>query len=929
VPVTPKRPHQQPKILNSLTAQQPNNLFLLACRRRGFFGSNAGLMLHRVLRTSAAVGFVVVTSILGVRVMAAPHYHVEAAITLASPQLRGTVTIDVVNESAAALDEVVLFTFPDRFRRPDTQVDDVNRPFVYPREEFHPGWMDILGVEVDAVQVVATPLSAPELPDGCAIRVTLPAPLPPAASTRVTIRFETFVPDRYGSFGVADGMLTAIGGWYPYLAWLRPDGSWALDTLPAAADFDVRLTPDPALAVVLNGQYFPHPEPLMQTTVRGVPYLTLVAAPDLLRDTTAAGSVPIVFFHRPTPNTHRVLGGPDPVEVTLSTLREIVEQRPPELPPPSASLVVVAAPLRWYLTVPGEGMVVISDRALRIDPLLRPFHERQMAQAVYAELLGPQLESRESAGDYVWVREGLSHALATQLLHTTQPETRSTQDWIELFNIFAIVDRFETAPKVPFAETMFENVPEADPLHERIDTFNNDLPPGHVVLGKLQQRLGDDEYHRIIDRCVAAAESLRQCTARESGEDLSAFYVEWLQAYPEIHYSLADVQTNTDHDDAYVSEFTVRRESSRPIQEPVVVEVRSIGGAPVRVRWDGSGESARLSAVTPHRACQVVIDPDRHLIETTRADNASPPSLQVVLDSAEVEVSSTEFGISGLVVARQRYDYTKDLAAVGLYTNRSIGVGAGPRVHWGTPIDANSYRNNVFFYYSAQALDASFRDNQNPQVRTAGHTNGLGLRYDYTTILSYNNPTESVDGRLFVDWFDRALDSSYSYVDWGGGLTFTHPLWTPRTIFAGEVLNGFSEPLGSSVVPNQGLFSLGGSRSIRGIGAEDELARNIFVLRAELRQSLYPEVDLSLLDDALVVRRTQVQFFVDTGQVSNSAGAIYDPAGYAVGVGIGLGALTEFFGFFPVMAYLELATQARGPGNASDIQVLFGTRQAF
>ena len=79
-------------------------------------------------------------------------------------------------------------------------------------------------------------------------------------------------------------------------------------------------------------------------------------------------------------------------------------------------------------------------------------------------------------------------------------------------------------------------------------------------------------------------------------------------------------------------------------------------------------------------------------------------------------------------------------------------------------------------------------------------------------------------------------------------------------------------------MPNQGLYSLGGSRSIRGIGAEEELARNIFVLRTELRQAIYPELDLNLLD-LLVLRRVQVQLLVDTGQVSNSAGRIYDVGG--------------------------------------------------
>ncbi len=364
------------------------------------------------------------------------------------------------------------------------------------------------------------------------------------------------------------------------------------------------------------------------------------------------------------------------------------------------------------------------------------------------------------------------------------------------------------------------------------------------------------------------------------------------------------------------------------MREPVDVRLRSLGGQDVDLRWDGSGDEAHLTAVTPHRVWQAVIDPERRLIETTRADNASPPSPQIVLDTAEVEVTSTEFGFSGLVVGRGRYDYRKDLAVAGFYTNRSVGVDAGARYHWGAQTDPNSYRHNLFGFYDAEALDRSFKSEQAPSVRTAGHVNGLGVRYVYTNIFAYDNPTREVEARLFADWFDRALGSNYNFVNWGGSLVLTHPLWTERTILAGQVVDGFSEPLGSGVVPIQNLFSLGGERSIRGIGAEKQLGRNIFLLRGELRQAIYPEVDLNLLD-VLVLRRAQLRLFVDTGQVSNSAGAVYDPAGYAVGVGTGFAAVYDFLGFFPSVVYLELATRVDRASQASDVQVLFGTRQSF
>jgi hypothetical protein len=854
-----------------------------------------------------------------------PAYRIAATLSRTPPQVRGTVDTDVENTTAEPLRAIVVVLFPNRFAVPDEGINDANRPYVYPREEFDPGGMTVGDVRVDGQPVSARPTNMPGIPDGCLLTLDLPVPLQPGQRGRVQLAFTTTVPYRFGAFGEFDDMLTAVGGWYPYVPALRTDGVWEADALPPRGDFEVQLAADPGLEVLLGGQHFPRSSSAITTRVQDVHYLTLMAAPVFLRETIDADGMRIVWFRRPPVRSDRRAPGPSQVEITRDALRTVVAQRPAAVPM-RGELVVVEAPLRLNLTAPGEGVVVVSDRILKVLWVLRPFHEAQLAQAVYAELSRPRVAARESPRDYTWVSEGLSHQQAIDYLARANPDTRSVQDWIELFNVFAIVDRFETAPKIPFVGAFFERARTPDPLHEQISTFNNDLPPGHVIFGKLQRQVGDADYRAVFDRCVDASLPFRACAAQASEQDLAPFFAQWLQPYPEINYDFAAVELNQPQGSAYRQAVTVRRSASREIHEPVDVQLRSIGGQPVRVRWDGSGDDGHLIVETPQRMVQALIDPDRKLIETTRADDASPPTPQVVLDRAEVEISSTEFGFAALVVARPRYDYRKDLAVAGVYTNRGVGVDAGPRIHWGTPNDPTLYRNNLFGFYSLQALDGSFKDNRHPTLRTRGHVNGLGARYDYNNLYAFDNPSRSVDLRLHADWFDSGLGSDFNYVDWGASVVLTHPLWTPRTILAGEVTNSFSEPLGSSRVPNQGLYSLGGSRSIRGIGAEDELGRNIFTGRTELRQTLYPELDLNFLD-LLVLRRTQVRLFVDTGQVDNSAGAVYDPTHYAVGAGTGFALMYDFMGFFPSVAYIEVAT--RLDQRQSDVQFLFGTRQAF
>ncbi len=857
------------------------------------------------------------------------HYRIRAELGEAAPQIDGTVEIDFTNGTQRVLEECLLFLFPNRFAAPGPGINDFNRPYVYPHQDFDPGWMRISAAWDAGRPVSVQPMSVENGPSGTAVRVPI-APLAPGESRTLRLAFRTRLPFRFGPFGSFDQQLTAVGGWYPYLAAVDASGRWRTDWPPPLADFDVEVSPRVPLEMVLNGRPFPA-SGAARVQLRRIHYVSLVAAPQLLRRDTQAAGQDIVFVRRPPyslARAHRITPEPPLPEIVLETLQRIIDHRPAQVPAPRHPLPVIQAPLRLELTAPGEGAVIVSDRALEVFPILRPFHELQLAQSVYAELLRPQLARREPAADYWWVSEGLSRVLADRYMEDVHPRVRSTQDWIELFNIFSIVDRFESEPKIPFVGAFFERAREADPLHAQIASFNSDLPPGRVILGKLRQEVGDQTFAEIVDRCSRGVLPFRRCAAAVAGRDLDPVLDQWLAPYPQIDYRFGPLDLNQPEDGRYRSTVTVRRQASRAVFEPVTIGLRSIGGREVDVRWSGRGEVGQVSAQTPWHVCQVVIDPHRRLVEDDRSDNAYPLRPQVVLDTAEVEISSTEFGFSGLLVGRNRYDYRKDLAAAGFYTNRSIGFTAGGRLHWGEPIDTTLYPHNLYLFYGFQALNGDFGVTTRNPVRTPGNLAALGFRYDYSNVFFFDNPTHERSLRLYGDWYDGAFGSDYDYVDWGVSSVLTQALWSYSSVAAFQVLNGFSEPLNGSRVANQGLYSLGGSRSIRGIGAEEQLGRNILMVRAELRQQIYPELDLNLLD-LLVLRRPQLRLFIDSGRVENSAGRVYDVGGFAVGGGVGLGAVYEFMGFFPALAYVELATRLDGGTDQGTVQFLFGSRQPF
>src|SRR6185295_1529173 len=96
--------------------------------------------------------------------VARPAYRITATLSRSLPQLRGTVETTVINTTAQPLHEIVVLLFPNRFAAADEGINDANRPFVYPREEFDPGRMTVDAAAVDGQAVVATLTRVPGVP---------------------------------------------------------------------------------------------------------------------------------------------------------------------------------------------------------------------------------------------------------------------------------------------------------------------------------------------------------------------------------------------------------------------------------------------------------------------------------------------------------------------------------------------------------------------------------------------------------------------------------------------------------------------------------------------------------------------------------------------------------------------------------------------
>jgi hypothetical protein len=815
---------------------------------------------HLVLATSVLLPLLVSAATAQVAARAAEgpgtsRYAIVATLDPATATIRGTVAITLANSSTHPLEQVYVQLYPNRFRHDGEEVNDITRMHVYPENAFDSGEIVLHGVATGDIQLAWRFADRDGVPAETLVEVALPGALAPGDSATVAIAFTTRLPERYGPFGTTELGVTAVAGWYPYLAARSADGTWLFTEGPDAAHVSAEISAPSDLTLVVGSDVFAPPHAgTVRSQSANVRTFALVALPRAtVRSGDAAGTR--VTFVAPDPVRERRLApGPTAPELFRTAVERIVATRPATLGAP-ATLTVVQVPLRWNLTTPSDGIVVVSDRALRVQELLQDFHEAQIAQAVYAELL--RTETRACAAPPPrWVSEGVAWELADRYLTKTRPDHRSVHDWIEWFDVFAIVDRFETAPKVPFVQAFFANAQNEDDLRESVFTYAGRRPPARLVFARLERRLGSGTLGEATDAYLRApCAPFAAALARAGGQDASA------------------------------------------------------------------ADAAVAAALAPPPAQDVpaIVDP-------ALRPERERSTYQVVLDTADVEVSSTEFGLAALFVARRRYDYTKDLALNPYLTERSYGFYVGPRVHFGPQNDANTYRHNLFAFYNFAWLDRSFKDDSEPDVRNSGNVAGFGLRYDYSNVYFYDNPTSQREARVFVDWHDPAFGGDYGFVRFGGRASATTPLLTPRTIGALELLVGFEETTSGRDVPIQEQYSLGGRRALRGVSVNEKLARNIGLARAEIRQDVFPEVDFNLLDLA-VYRRPQLKLFVDTGQVDDSAGRALNPEHFAIAAGTGINVLYDFLGFFPGRAYIEVAT--RLDRDQTDFQVLFGTRQAF
>lgn len=367
--------------------------------------------------------------------------------------------------------------------------------------------------------------------------------------------------------------------------------------------------------------------------------------------------------------------------------------------------VVIETPLRRRLVQPGVRATYISDRAWRLTPGFRRFHDVAVMHGVASALLDlPDPFARDIAAASITVR------YAESVKGSTAEDTLKWVAWIP------IVDKMLHGRHTPFITEILEEPLPGDLLHDDLVEVLDPHWPGQAVLAQVDDRYGAGTGARL-GRELEGGLSLDAATANLG---IDTPWVDSLRSAMPIQDYVLNVVRST-------GTITVRRNA--PADAPAEVVVVVVDGA--RVPWlagpgpdtlemPGGGVRPPLSSVA--------IDPDRHVAQTSTARDTWPARFTPVLAAWFSRVDLRKFYFEGFVqvALRRQYD-THFLWKLRAFADEQTLVG-GELAYvgmFGPEVDGLRREHQVGVWVSPAVLSARY-------APTGGDVGVVGAGVDYT-----------------------------------------------------------------------------------------------------------------------------------------------------------------------------------------------------
>lgn len=532
--------------------------------------------------------------------------------------------------------------------------------------------------------------------------------------------------------------------------------------------------------------------------------------------------------------------------------------------------VVIEAPLRRRLVNPGVRATYLSDRAWRLTPGFRRFHDVAVMHGVASALLDlPDPFARDVAA------AGLGARYAREVAGSTAEDTLKWVAWIPL------VDKMLHGRHTPFITEILEEAIPGDLLRDDLVEVLDPHWPGTAVLAQVTDRFGPDVAARW---CVALDDggTLEQAAA-DVGIDPS-----WIGSLrspmPAEDYLLSVTRSRAG---AIIS---VHREAQP--DAPAEVVVVEVDGA--RLPWlAGPGPDA-LEVPRGRLPREVSIDPDHHIAQESTVGDTWPARFTPVFAAWFTRVDLRKLYFDGFIqiALRRQYDthFVWKLRAVA---NEQTLVGAelGYVRMFGTEVDGLRREHQVAGWVSPAVLSARYAPTGADVVVLGG-----GLEYTWDNSVARYFPLQGHHITLGVDAGVAPVSGDGWRAVRGEGLVYLSPY--PRLVFPVEILAGAA----AGSVEHR-LVDLGGLDGMRSLPPGDVIGNGRLITRIEARWAAVHNAAIPLF--LLWANELSVSLGVEAG---TAWGAGSGPGGSvgAVGATAGFGWQLSLLGADPSFARVRV-----------------------
>ncbi len=828
---------------------------------------------------------------------AAPHYEIEASYE--NGRISGRETITFQNNSKREVADLFLFLYPNIYKKRERGVDDGFYKKIYPKgfSEERPGETIIERIEVEGRPVQIVPVEGGAL-RGTLIRLPLPKPLPPGDSIEIVVSFSTRIPEKFGPMGRFKDAVYLQGGWHPYLPYFSR-GRWDFRTVPERSDFDVTFTIPKGWRIAAPGgareggtreSGATESSTTYRLDHRGLFFPLGLIRQGVLTERESEG-VPLSYLHLKgkTGYAQRVLNA-----AAAAVAFQAREHGLPQI----ERIAFSESYLFEELAVWGEGLILVSNRAFKVFPLLAKYHEAAIARAVFIALWQKRLPTEEE-----WVWEALA-ALDTGRFFAERHTGRDLKRLLRPFAFLPIVDQILYSRELPLRELYFGEIKRPS-VYENMLTFNRPRLDGGGVMRKLSALAGPS----AIERTVAAyLERLRRRDFRpfrrvaeeETGRDLTGFFGQWLSSNPLVDFGIEEVSSEPMPRGGFKTRVLVSRQG--PGIEPVDIRLRQRSGRYDVVRWEGLSTRFEVITFTPSLVSVVEIDPDGVTNDIQRFNNRDPHLWKVLLDrftlsyDFQTRVISYNAGFS----FQRLYD-DKNNVLFNVFSNEQS---SGTALEYG----------HIFHYSHGVAFRLFFEKRALAEEGQTGLLGVVGARYR----LSY-------PGVPFFAGYVQQLLGKYPSLSLTGDVNqqFTGGEYRRVALLSADLrrtwrISNFHEvaarvfaghSVGDLFAGNR--FYLGGENGVPGYEPLTFAGENLTLASLEYRFPLIYETDLNL-GTLIIGHLLQGVIFADAGTVSNGH-QTFDVGEYKRDVGGGFRWAVDFFGFYPSLARFDFAYPINSP----------------